>query len=158
MPTGTGICAFLDWTPAEQAEADRLCEQERRREAQAEQYAQECQDIYDKLEVMFLRHLKDEARAVNAAVRIKPADKKIFEQFKHFCTTWTPPLPALPAHPASVAAFIVQGLSKSGAEFARRLHAISRVHLACGLEDPARDVLLKSLVLKFKTPTKEKVS
>src|SRR5262249_2895752 len=129
----TGICGFLDWTPAEEAEAERLHEAELKRAAEAEQYASECQDIYDRLEAMFLPHLREDAAAINATTRIKPSDKKIFEQFKEYCGTWNPPLPALPAHPASVAAFLCQELSRGTSHFVKRLNAVTRVHQATGL-------------------------
>src|SRR5215471_7073237 len=109
---------------------ERQRERERAREAEAEQYASECQDIYDRLEAMFLPHLREDAAAVNATSRITPSDKRIFEEFKEYCGSWDPPLPALPAHPAAVAAFLCQDLNPS--HFMKRLNAISRVHRAVG--------------------------
>jgi hypothetical protein len=136
-------------------ETDDREEQARKREAEAEQYASECQDIYDKLEAMFLPHLREDAAAVNATARIKPADEKIFEQFKEFCATaWSPPLPALPAHPAAVAAFLTSELIRGTSHFMKRLSAISRVHQAVGLPDPTSDVLCKALVRKIKQTSK----
>jgi len=155
---GTGICGFLDWTPAEQFEAERLQEAERKRlaeetkqAAEAEQYASECQRIYDELEAMFLPHLREDAAAVNATARIKPGDKKIFDEFKEYLSSWNPPLPALPAHPASVAAFLAKDLDRGTSLFTKRLCAITRLHVAAGLPDPATDVLLQSLVRKVRT-------
>jgi len=101
---------------------------------------------------MFLPHLREDAAAVNATARIKPADKKIFEQFKEFCATaWSPPLPPLPAHPASVAAFVCKDLIRGTPLFMKRLNAISRVHRSVGLPDPTTDVLIQSLVRKLKS-------
>ena len=131
-------------------EYERQREEECKRDAEAEQYASECQHIYDQLEAMFLPHLREDAAAVNATARIRPADQKIFEQFKEFCATvWSAPLPALPAHPASVAAFLAKGLGRGTPLFMKRLNAISRVHQAVGLPDPTRDVLCQALVRKI---------
>src|SRR5262245_2306608 len=115
----------------------RRCEeherQECKREAAAEQYASECQEIYDRLEAMFLPHLREDAAAVNATARIKPGDKRIFDEFKEYLSSWEPPLPALPAHPASVAAFVSKDLDRGNSLFTKRLCAITRVHQAAGL-------------------------
>jgi len=156
MAKGNGICGFLEWSEEE----CRLAEQQRERaaaeEAEAEQYASGCQDIYDRLEAMFLPFLREDAAAVNATARIKPADQRIFERFKEYCATaWNPPLPSLPAHPAAVAAFLCKELSRGTSHFMKRLNAISRVHIATGLPNPAEDVLLKSLVRKIKARKSE---
>jgi hypothetical protein len=143
----TGICGFLDWTPEERAKADRESEERREREAQEAAHAAELEALYDKIEAGIAPFVHDAAGAVNTAARIKPADRKIFEAFKKYCSTWDPPLPALPAHPASVAAFLVRELDRGVAYFMKRLRALSRVHRSVGLKDPADDVLLKSLVL-----------
>src|SRR5262249_33243944 len=128
MTATGGICAFVHWTPEQQAEADRRLEEQRKRDAAADEYAARCQDIYDKLEAMLAQYLRDEAQAVNAKARITPADRKIFEQFKEYLAQWDPPLPPLPAHPAAAAAFAVNGLGHSTAKFTKRLCALSRVH------------------------------
>jgi hypothetical protein len=148
MTIGTGICGFLEWTPEEQAKADRVSEERREREAQEAADAAELEALYDKIEASIAPFVHDAAGVVNSATRIKPADRKVFEQFKKYCgEAWSPPLPALPAHPASVAAFLVSELDRGVAYFMKRLHALSRVHRSVGLKDPADDVLLKSLVL-----------
>src|SRR5215471_17530289 len=108
---------------------ERQRERERAREAEAEQYASECQRIYDELEAMFLPHLREDAAAVNATARIKPGDKKIFDEFKEYLSSWNPPLPALPAHPASVAAFLAKDLDRAPRS-SRNVYARSR---ACTL-------------------------
>src|SRR5262249_54244125 len=105
----------------------------------------------DRLEAMFLPYLREDAAAVNATARIKPGDKKIFAEFKEYLASWDPPLPALPAHPASLAAFLSKDLGRGIKLFTKRLCAITRVHQAAGLPDPAADVLLRSLVRKVRT-------
>jgi len=150
--TTNGICGYLDWSPEELAEADRELEERRKKEAESEQYASECQATYDALEAMFIGHVREEAKAVNATTRIRPADQKIFSDFKEYCSTWDPPLPPLPAHPASVAAFVCKDLAQGTTHFMKYLNAISRVHLAVGLPDPTTDVLIQSLVRKLKNP------
>jgi hypothetical protein len=151
MTIGTGICGFLDWTPEEQAKADRVSEERREREAQEAAHAAELEALYDKIEASIAPFVHDAAAAVNTAARIKPADRKIFEQFKAYCAeTWGPPVPALPAHPAAVCAFAVKGLARSVTIFRKRMNAISRVHLAVGMPDPTRDVLCQALVRTIK--------
>jgi hypothetical protein len=158
----TGLLGFLDWTSEERAREERAFEERRKHEeresakaAEVAAYEADVQDVYDKLEAMFTPHLHEEAAAVNTATRIKPSDRKVFEQFKQYCATaWDPPLPPLPAHPAAVCAFLVKGLSQGTTHFTKRLNAISRIHSAVNMPDPTRDVLCQALVRKIK-PTRK---
>jgi len=150
MTIGTGICRFLDWTPEEQAKADRVSEERREREAQEAAHAAELEALYDKIEASIAPFVHDAAAVVNSATRIKPGDRKVFEEFKQYCSTaWDPPLPPLPAHPAAVCAFLVKGLGQGTTHFTKRLNAISRIHSAVSLPDPTTDVLCQALVRKI---------
>jgi len=159
----TGIMGFLDWAPEERDRQELAFEERRKREAleaakaaEVAAYEAEVREIYDKIEAAVLPFIHDAASAVNSATRTSPADRKIFEQFKHYCSTWNPALPALPAHPAAVAAFLIRELDRGVAHFMKRLHALVRVHRSVGLKDPSDDVLLKSLVLTVKTSSNQK--
>jgi hypothetical protein len=136
-------------------EYERQREEERKREAEEAAAAAELEALYDQIEATVLPHLREEAKAVNAESRIKPADRKIFEQFKDYCLRFDPPLPALPAHPAAVAAFLTSELIRGASHFMKRLNAISRIHRSLGQPDPCSDVLILALVRKIKTPRKE---
>jgi len=134
----------------EDHERQRSLEREERA-AEAERAA-DLQGIYDEIEATVLPHIREQAKAVNTAARITPADRKIFEAFRTYCASgWDVPLPPLPGHPAAVAAFLTTQMGHSPAHFMKCLHAISRVHVAVGLPDPAADVLLRSLVRKVRT-------
>ena len=147
----TGLLSYLDLSAEQQAKMDREIEEQRQREAQEAAHAAELEALYDKIEASIAPFVHDAAAAVNTAARIKPADRKIFEQFKAYCAeTWGPPVPALPAHPAAVCAFAVKGLARSVTIFRKRMNAISRVHLAVGMPDPTRDVLCQALVRTIK--------
>ena len=146
----TGIMGFLDRTPEEQAAEDRALEADRAKAAEIAAYEAEVQEIYDKIKATVLPFVQDAAADVNAATRLKPADRKVFEEFKQYCSTaWDPPLPPLPAHPAAVCAFLVKGLSQGTTHFTKRLNAISRIHSAVNMPDPTRDVLCQALVRKI---------
>ena len=128
------------------AECEERDAQHRQQEAAEAERQAELQAVYDRIDATFMPFLQEEADAVNKGARIRPADQKIFEQFKKYCAKWSPPLPPLPAHPAAVAAFLTEELPR----LTRHLNAISRVHRAVGLPDPTRDVLCAALVRKFK--------
>jgi len=128
----------------------QLAQEREERAAEAERAA-ELQAVYDEIEAAVLPHVREQAKEVNSSARIKPGDKRIFDEFKEYLRSWNPPLPAIPAHPASVAAFLAKDLGRGTSHFMKRFQAISRLHLAVGMPDPTRDVLcasLKALVRK----------
>jgi hypothetical protein len=171
MTIGTGLLGWIDADPVERAkfeleheerEKRRAAEQAAEEAALAEKQAREAelQAVYDQIEACVLPYVSDAADKVNASAQIAPEDREVFEAFREYCTTWTPPLPCLPAHPASVAAFLVHELDQGVAHFMTRLHALSRVHRSVGFkdQDPADDVLLKSLVRTLEQTEKQKGS
>src|SRR6516225_5195699 len=105
MTIGTGLLGWIDADPVERAKFE-LEHEERERRRAAEQAAEEArlaekqareaelQAVYDQIEAALLPYLRDEAEAVNATTRIAPEDREVFDQFKAYCTTWEPPLPA----------------------------------------------------------------
>jgi len=118
----------------------------REEEAAEAERAADLQRVIDEIEATMIPFLRKHAKEVNGAARIKPADRKIFEDFKTYCAEgWDVPLPPLPAHPAACAAFLTTKMGHGKAHFMKCLHAISRVHQAVGMPDPTRDVLCASL-------------
>src|SRR5215831_16635690 len=79
----------------------QLAQEREERAAEAERAA-ELQAVYDEIEAAVLPHVREQAKEVNSSARIKPGDKRIFDEFKEYLRSWNPPLPAIPAHPASV--------------------------------------------------------
>jgi hypothetical protein len=162
MTIGPGICGWLDITdPVERAKFELEHEEQEKRKAaeqawEAAEAAQAAlvQELCDRIEASILPFVRDEAEAVNATARIAPEDREVFDQFKAYCATWDPPLPAFPANPAAVCAFLVKELDQGDAHFTKRLNAISRIHSAVNMPDPTRDVLCQALVRTIKPTSK----
>jgi hypothetical protein len=82
-----GLLSYYDLDPEGRARADLEFEEFRKREAdeaakaaEVAAHEAEVQEVYDKLEATFVPFLHEEATAVNAQTRIKPADRKVFKE------------------------------------------------------------------------------
>ena len=153
----TGICAFLDWTDEQKAQADREYEEERRQLRLQEKRAAEIaaweldqQLLRDQIDSAIFPHLKAELEAENATARVSAADKQRFKDFQACCERWG--FPALPAPAQAVAVFLAE---KSEQDAAHRLaRSISVVHRALNFSDPTEDVLIRAMIRQARTEEK----
>src|SRR5262245_2319258 len=149
-----GICAFLDWTPEQKAQADREYEEEKRRldlecEQAAELVAWEAdqQKLRDQIDAAISVHLKDELEAVNKTARVSDKDKELFKKFQATCERWG--FQALPACPQAVAVHLAEEGVHGAAHMQKVARSISLIHAATQMGvDACSDVLIKAMLLQ----------
>jgi len=153
-----GICAFLDWTPEQRAQADREHEEEKRqhdeevkREAEVAAWEADQQKLRDSIDAACFPWLKDELEAVNKVSRVSDKDKELFKKFQATCERWG--FQALPACPQAVAVHLVQ--IDGAAAMARAARSITRIHMATQMGiDPCDDCLIKGVLLQARNEEK----
>jgi|SRR6516225_9641837 hypothetical protein len=142
----TGICGFLDWTPEEQAKADREFEERRKREeqeaAKAAEIEAEVQRMCDFIDNTLTPHLHKELEAENATVRVSSQAKADFKKFRACAEEFG--LPSLPAPPQAVAIFLADG--RNAPRLSKLAKSISVVHKAVGFRDPCDDILVRAML------------
>lgn len=147
----TGICGFLDWTPAEQAEADRLCEEQRKQEAEAEKLAADFRTRCSDLDQLFSKYLREEL-AIELQVRPSERQMKDFGLYREFCARhWG--LPPLPVMPEVLTEFLVCESEHGLAHISRLRNSISAVYRA--LNDPTEDIAIRALLRRAKREANE---
>src|SRR5262245_40636149 len=155
-----GICAFLDWTPEQKAQADREYEEEKRRlDLECEQAAElvawevDQQKLRDQIDAAISVHLKDELEAVNKTARVSAKDKELFKKFQATCERWG--FQALPACPQAVAVHLAEESAHGAAHISRIARSISLIHAATQMGvEPCSDVLVKALLLQARNEEK----
>src|SRR5262245_43581892 len=92
----TGICGFVDWTPEERAEADRLRVEEAQRAAAAAEWGAELRRRASAIDLMAGRHMAPQLERQRPV--IKPIDKARFRELQEFCkqNDWPSTLPIVP--------------------------------------------------------------
>src|SRR5215813_9612159 len=147
----TGICGFLDWTPAEQAEADRLCEEQHKREAQAEKFAADLRTRCGDLDQLIGKYLQDEL-AIELQARPSERQMKDFGLYREYCAQhWG--LPPLPVKPEVLTEFLVYESEQGLAHISRLRNSISAVYRA--LNDPTEDIAIRALLRRAKREANE---
>ena len=129
-------------------ELDRRIEEDRRKQLEAAQRAEEAEETCDGIEKALTPYLRDElaeefaGRRLSAdTIRQYSAD---FRRFKQCCAKWD--LPYLPAPPAAVAVFMSEEDERGANHLARLKAAISAAHRAADLDDPCEDLLVRAIM------------
>src|SRR5262245_1046816 len=126
----TGICAFLEWTDDQKAQAERDLQLQQERESEIAAWESDQQKLRDAIDAAIFPHLKAELEAENATARVSAADRHRFTDFKACCERWG--FQALPACPQAVAVWLA-GIET--AHVSRAANSISVIHRALNFSD-----------------------
>jgi len=141
---GTGICGYLTWSEQEKAEAERLRELERQREAAAAEWQIELRRRCAEIDMFAGKHMGAQLERQRPIVR--PIDKQRFRELQDFCkqNEWPTTLPILPH---ALHEFTVSESGKGYKHILQIVKSIRKIHEAAG-EDacPTRDPLVRAFV------------
>jgi hypothetical protein len=146
----TTLCGgILPETEAGWAEVNRRVAEQRSQDAEAAAWEAEQQRLRDEIDARCFAFLKAELEAENVATRVTAEQKKDFARFRDYVReTWQ--LPCLPAPAQAVAVFLMSESERGAAHIVKLRNSISAVHLALGMDDPTRDILIRALVRQAK--------
>jgi hypothetical protein len=144
---GTGILSGV----YDSDEIDRRIEEDRRKEAEAAEYAADLEATLDRIEKAITVYVADELQAEFAAQRQTEESRKrahlgAFLRFKEYSKRFSTPLPYLPAAPAAIAAFLATEISKGQGHLNKLCNAIATMHKRVDLPDPTNDPLVRAVV------------
>ena len=136
-----GILGYLDWTPEQLAEAERLREQEAQREVAAIEYAAELRRRCAEIDALAGRCMRPQLEKQRPVVR--PIDLARFKELQRHCVDndWPSSLPIMPHA-------LLEHLVSAGGNYKVQLaltRSISKIHDAAGEPNcPTRDPLVRA--------------
>jgi len=141
---GTGICGFVDWGAEEKAEAERLREVERQREAAAAEWQAELRRRCAEIDKFAGKQKHMAAQLERHKPIVRPVDMARFAELRQFCNEHDWPT-ALPIMPHALFEFIVSENAKGYRHILAIVKSIAKIHEAAA-EDacPSRDPLVKA--------------
>src|SRR6516165_1797715 len=153
----TTLCGgILPATEEGWREVNQLVADQRLQDAATAAWETEQQRLRDEIDARCFAFLKVELEAENVATRVTAEQKKDFTRFRDYVGAWS--LPYLPAPPQAVAVFLMSESERGAAHMVKLRNSISAVHLALGMDDPTRDILISALVRQAKAEEKAATS